>query len=57
MRNWFKNADADDVKMVISGAVAVIAFVTFVLVWSLDNYRRDACETNCATDMSAQRRN
>ncbi len=57
MRKWFKNADADDIKMVISGAVAVIAFSTFVLVWSLDNYRRDACEPSCATDMSAQRRN
>jgi hypothetical protein len=57
MRNWFKDADADDIKMVISGAVAVLAFVTFVLVWSVDNYRRGDCEPGCVTDVSAQRRN
>jgi hypothetical protein len=56
MRKWFKDTDADDVKMVISGAVAVIAFTTFVLIWSFDNDRRSSCEQGCATDLSAQRR-
>jgi hypothetical protein len=57
MRRWFKDADPDDIKMLISGAIAVIAFATFVLVWSIDNYDREPCERGCATDMSAQRRN
>jgi hypothetical protein len=56
MRNWLKNANADDIKMLISGAVAVVAFTTFVLAWSFDNYRRTACDPSCATDLSAQRR-
>ena len=56
MRDWFRKANSDDIKMVISGAVAVIAFATFVLAWSYDNYRRTVCEPNCITDLSAQRR-
>jgi hypothetical protein len=54
MRKWFRGADADDIKMIVSGAVAVLAFTTFVLVWSLDNYRRGECEQNCSSGMSAQ---
>jgi hypothetical protein len=56
MRKWFRDSDADDIKMVLSGAVAVIAFTTLVLVWSVDNYRRAGCEPGCATDISAARR-
>jgi hypothetical protein len=56
MWKWFRNFDSDDVKMVISGAVAVIAFVVLVLAWSIDNYRRQECDRNCTTDLSAQRR-
>jgi hypothetical protein len=56
MRKWFRGADADDIKMVLSGAVAVVAFAVFVLVWSIDNYRRAECERgSCSTIMSAQR--
>ena len=57
MRKWFRNFDPDDVKMVAAGAVAMITFVVLVLAWSIDNYRRQECERNCTTDLSAQRRN
>jgi hypothetical protein len=33
MRKWLKQADGDDIKMVLSGGIAVTAFCTFVLVW------------------------
>jgi hypothetical protein len=57
MRKWLRGADADDIKMIVSSAIAVLAFTTFVLVWSLDNYRRGECEQNCSSVISAQPEN
>ena len=36
MRKWFKHADGDDIKMVLSGCIAVMAFCALVLVWFLE---------------------
>ena len=36
MRKWLKHADSDDITMVVSGAVAVAAFCTFVIVWFIE---------------------
>ena len=57
MRKWLGDLDPDDIKMVVSGALAVLLFAILVLTWSLDNYRRQDCERGCSTEMSAQRRN
>ena len=42
MRKWLKQADGDDIKMVLSGCVAVMAFCAFVLVWFSKPRRRNA---------------
>jgi hypothetical protein len=55
MRKWFKNADSDDITMLVSGAVAVLAFCTFVLVWFIEAPRPE-CGRNCSTDFSSVNR-
>ncbi len=55
MRRWFKHADSDDIKMVVSGCVAVLAFCTFVLVWYLESSVPE-CGTNCSTEFSSVNR-
>jgi hypothetical protein len=55
MRRWFKHADSDDIKMVVSGVVAVAAFCMFVLVWYLASPAPE-CGTNCSTDFSSVNR-
>jgi hypothetical protein len=55
MRKWFKNADSDDLKMVLSGFVAVTAFCTFVLVWFLETPAPE-CGRHCITEFSSVNR-
>ena len=52
MRNWLKNADSDDITMLASGVVAVLAFCTFVMVWFIEAPRPE-CGRNCNTDFSS----
>ncbi len=52
MRRWLKNADSDDVKMVLFGCIAVMAFCTFVLVWFLETPVPE-CGQNCSTEFSS----
>jgi hypothetical protein len=52
MRKWLKNADSDDVTMVVSGAIAVLAFCTFVLVWFIAAPGPE-CGRNCSTEFSS----
>jgi hypothetical protein len=52
MRNWLKNADSDDITMLVSGAVAVLAFCTFVMVWFIETPGPE-CGRNCSTDFSS----
>ena len=53
MRKWLKNADSDDIKMVVSGCIAMLAFCTFVLVWFLEapapEFERLDCYINVDT--------
>jgi hypothetical protein len=55
MRKWLKNADSDDITMIVSGFVAVIAFCTFVLVWFLESPVPE-CGRNCSTEFSSVNR-
>jgi hypothetical protein len=55
MRKWFKNADSDDITMLVSGAVAVLAFCTFVMVWFIEAPGSE-CGRNCSTDFSSVNR-
>ncbi len=55
MRKWLKHADGDDIKMVLSGCVAVMAFCTFVLVWFLETSAPE-CGRNCSTEFSSVNR-
>jgi hypothetical protein len=55
MLKWLKQADGDDIKMVVSGCVAVMAFCTFVLVWVLETSAPE-CGKNCSTDFSSVNR-
>jgi hypothetical protein len=52
MRKWFKNADSDDITMLVSGVVAVLAFCTFVIVWFVETPAPE-CGRNCNTDFSS----
>jgi hypothetical protein len=52
MRNWLKNADSDDITMMVSGVVAVLAFCTFVMVWFIETPGTE-CGRNCNTDFSS----
>jgi hypothetical protein len=57
MRKWFKHADSDDIKMVVSGCVAVVAFCTFVLVWFVESpVPAPECGRNCSTEFSSVNR-
>jgi hypothetical protein len=55
MRKWLKHADSDDIKMILSGVVAVMAFCTFVLVWFLETPAPE-CGRNCSTEFSSVNR-
>ena len=55
MRKWFKHADGDDIKMVLSGCIAVMAFCAFVLVWFLETPAPE-CGVNCSTEFSSVNR-
>jgi hypothetical protein len=52
MRKWLKNADSDDITMLVSGVVAVLAFCTFVMVWFIETPGPE-CGKNCNTDFSS----
>ena len=52
MRNWLKNADSDDITMLVSGVVAVLAFCTFVAVWFVETSPPE-CGRNCSTEFSS----
>jgi hypothetical protein len=52
MRNWLKQVDNDDITMVASGLVAVLAFCTFVFVWFIETPLPD-CGRNCSTEFSS----
>ena len=52
MRNWLKNADSDDITMMVSGVVAVLAFCTFVAVWFVETSAPE-CGRNCSTEFSS----
>jgi len=53
MRKWLKHGDSDDMKMILSGCVAMLAFSTFVLVWFLETQTPE-CGRNCSTEFSRQ---
>jgi hypothetical protein len=55
MRKWFKHADVDDIKMVLSGCIAVMAFCALVLVWFLETPAPE-CGVNCSTEFSSVNR-
>ncbi len=55
MRKWLKHADGDDIKMVLSGGVAMMAFCAFVLVWFLETSAPE-CGRNCSTEFSSVNR-
>ncbi len=55
MRKWLKNADGDDITMVVSGGVAMAAFFTFVLVWFVEAPAPE-CGRNCSTEFSSVNR-
>jgi hypothetical protein len=55
MRKWLQHADSDDIKMMLSGAVALMAFCTFVLVWVLETPAPE-CGRNCSTEFSSVNR-
>ena len=52
MRNGFKNADSDDITMLVSGCVAMLAFCTLVAVWFLAASAPE-CGRNCSTEFSS----
>jgi hypothetical protein len=51
MRKWLKHADSDDITLVVSGCVAVLAFCTFVLAAPAPE-----CGRNCSTEFSSVNR-
>jgi hypothetical protein len=55
MRKWLKHADSDDIKTVLSGCVAVMAFCLFVLVWFLETQPPE-CGRDCNTEFSSVNR-
>ena len=55
MRKWLKHADSDDITMVVSGCVAMLAFCIFVLVWFLAAPAPE-CGRSCNTDFSSVNR-
>lgn len=55
MRKWLKQADSDDIKMVVSGGVAVVAFCTFVFVWFLEA-SAPQCGRHCSSEFSSVNR-
>ncbi|WP_213771508.1 hypothetical protein [Bradyrhizobium sp. dw_78] len=55
MRKWLKHADSDDLTMIVSGFVAMLAFCTFVLVWFLETPAPE-CGRNCSTEFSSVNR-
>ena len=52
MRKWLKNADSDDITMLVSGVVALLAFCTFVMVWFIETPGPE-CGRNCSTEFSS----
>jgi hypothetical protein len=52
MRKWLKHVDSEDIKMVLSGCVAVMAFCTLVLVWFFESPAPE-CGRNCSTEFSS----
>jgi hypothetical protein len=52
MRKWLENAYREDITMVVSGAVAVLAFCTFVMVWFIAASGPE-CGRNCSTEFSS----
>ncbi len=55
MRKWLKNADSEDIKMVVSGVVAVCAFCIFVFIWFIETPAPE-CGRNCSTEFSSVNR-
>ncbi|SDS68594.1 hypothetical protein [Bradyrhizobium canariense] len=55
MLKWLKSADSDDITMIVSGFVAMLAFCTFVLVWFIEAPAPD-CGRNCSTEFSSVNR-
>jgi hypothetical protein len=55
MRKWLKNADSDDITMLVSGGVAMLAFCTLVAVWFFATSPPE-CGRNCSTEFSSVNR-
>ena len=55
MRKWLKNADSDDITMVVSGCIAMLAFCIFVLAWFVETAPA-GCGQNCSSEFSSVNR-
>jgi hypothetical protein len=55
MPKWLQNADSEDVTMVVSGCIAVLAFCAFVLIWFIATPEPE-CGRNCSTEFSSVNR-
>ena len=56
MRKWFKDIDADDIRMAVLASVLTLAFGAFLVIWYHVSDVAE-CGINCPTDFSAARRN
>jgi hypothetical protein len=54
MRNWFKEADTEEIKIVVAAAISVFGALIFAGFWYFEVHYFPCGD--CSTDISAMRR-